>query len=109
MRDSQWCINHHPDQAEARHRRASKGGKRGGRGRPQVEVNNLKERLMRLADDTLSGETDKGVAAVASQVFNVYLRAISVELKVKEVTELGERICALEGREPNSGGQRYGA
>ena len=108
MRDSQWCINHHPDQAEARHRRASKGGKRGGRGRPQVEVNNLKERLMRLADDTLSGETDKGVAAVASQVFNVYLRAISVELKVKEVGGIEERIAAFEA-DGSTKGERWGA
>jgi hypothetical protein len=32
MRNSEWCINHHADRSELRRRRASKGGKRGGRG-----------------------------------------------------------------------------
>lgn len=36
MRNSEWCIGHDPNQAEAR--RASKGGKRGGRGRPTSEL-----------------------------------------------------------------------
>jgi len=38
MRNSAFCLGHDPDQAEARRRRASKGGKRGGRGRPSVEL-----------------------------------------------------------------------
>src|SRR5829696_6270061 len=80
MRDSAYCIGHDPDQAEARRRRASKGGKRGGRGRPQAELANIKARLSDLADDVLEGRQDKGVAAVASQVLNVYLRAVSIEM-----------------------------
>jgi hypothetical protein len=45
------------------------------------------------------------VAAVASQVLNVYLRAISVEMKLKEQPELVERLEALEeGLEQNRGG-----
>jgi len=44
----------------------------------------------------LEGKTEKGVAAVVSQVLNVYLRAVSVELKVKEVTELESRLEELE-------------
>ena len=44
----------------------------------------------------LTGAVDKGVAAVASQVLNVYLRAVSVELKVNEQLELIERLEALE-------------
>ena len=39
---------------------------------------------------------DRGVAAVASQVLNVYLRAVSVELKVKEQLELIERLEEVE-------------
>jgi len=38
MRNSEWCISHYPDHAEARQRRASKGVKRGGRGRPLAEL-----------------------------------------------------------------------
>jgi hypothetical protein len=98
MRNSAYCIGHDPDQAEARRRRASKGGKRGGRGRPQAELGDIKRRLSDLADDVLEGRQDKGVAAVASQVLNVYLRAVSVELKAKEQTELIERLEALEAQ-----------
>src|SRR5918995_713238 len=109
MPEAQWCWNHHPDHAQARRRRASKGGKRGGRGRPQAELANIKARLSDLADDVLAGEVDKGVAAVASQVLNVYLRAVSVELKVREELELIDRLEALEEAlaHKNEGGSRW--
>jgi hypothetical protein len=106
MRNSAYCIGHDPDQGEARRRRASKGGKRGGRGRPQAELGDIKRRLSDLADDVLEGRQDKGVAAVASQVLNVYLRAVSVELKAKEQAELVERLEALEAVQTNTGGGR---
>ena len=106
MRNSAFCIGHDPDQAEARRRRASKGGKRGGRGRPQTELADIKRRLSDLAADVLEGRQDKGVAAVASQVLNVYLRAVSVELKVKEQAELIERLEALEGALERQKGQK---
>jgi hypothetical protein len=83
MPEAEWCWNHHPDYEQARRRRASKGGKRGGRGRPQAELSDIKRRLSDLADDVLQGRQDKAVAAVASQVLNVLLRAISVETKLK--------------------------
>jgi hypothetical protein len=109
--NAEWCWSHHPDYEQARRRRASKGGKRGGRGRPQAELSDIKRRLSDLADDVLEGRQDKGVAAVASQVLNVYLRAVSVEMKLKEQLELVERLEALEeGLEQNKGGSsRWGA
>jgi hypothetical protein len=94
--EAEWCWNHHPDYEQARRRRASKGGRRGGRGRTQAELSDIKRRLSDLADDVLEGRQDKGVAAVASQVLNVYLRAISVETKLKEQFELIERLETLE-------------
>ena len=101
---SEWCWNHNPDHADERRRHGAKGGKRGGRGRPQAELTDIKQRLSDLADDVLEGRQDKGVAAVASQLLNVYLRAVSVELKVKEQQELIERLEALEeGLEQNRG------
>ncbi len=112
MRSSEWCIGHDPDQAEARRRRASKGGKRGGRGRPQAELSGIKQRLSDLADAVLEERIDKGVGAVASQVLNVYLRAVSVELKAREQGELIERLEALEAATPGQakpGGKRWGA
>ena len=93
---AEWCWSHHPDYEAARRQRASKGGKRGGRGRPQAELSEIKQRLSGLADDVLAGEVDKRVAAVASQILNVYLRAISTELAVREQLELLERLEALE-------------
>jgi hypothetical protein len=108
---SQWCYVHHPDHAEERRRHGSKGGKRGGKGRPQAELSDIKRRLSDLADDVLAGRQDKGVAAVASQVLNVYLRAISVETKLKEQLELVERLESLEeGLEQSRGrGSRWRA
>lgn len=111
IRGSAYCVGHDPEQAEARRRRASKGGKRGGRGRPQGELSDIKRRLSDLADDVLEGRQDKGVAAVASQVLNVYLRAVTVELKVREELELIDRLEALEEAlaHKNEGGSRWGA
>src|SRR5215216_1431946 len=115
MPEAEWCWNHHPDYEQARRRRASKGGKRAGRGRPQAELSDIKRRLSDLADDVLEGRQDKGVAAVASQVLNVCLRAISVELKVREQTEIIERLEALEASSSGAssgasrGGNRWGA
>ena len=111
MSEAEWCWNHHPDYAQARRRRASKGGKRGGRGRPQAELSDVKRRLSDLADDVLEGRQDKGVAAVGSQVLNVLLRAISVETKLKEQFELVERLESLEeGLEQSRGrGSRWRA
>ena len=75
---------------------------RAGKSKPSQELTGIKQRLWDLADDVLEGRQDKGVAAVASQVLNVYLRAISIEMKQKEQLELVGRLEALEeGLEQN--------
>jgi hypothetical protein len=113
MRNSQWCIGHDPDQAEARRKRASKGGRHGGLGRPQTELQEVKTLLATLTARVLKEEgtepLETGPAAVANQLLNTRLRAIELERKLKETEELEERIAALEQREPNTGGRRYGA
>ena len=111
MRSSEWCIGHDPDQAEARRRRASKGGKRGGRGRPLTELAGLKTRLSDLADAVLAGTADRSDAAVVSQIYNTIIRAVAVELRVKEQLDLIERLESLEEalERKNEGGYRYGA
>jgi hypothetical protein len=86
------CWAHDPANAERRRR----GQSRGGKNKPSRELAGIKQRLLGLTDDVLEGNVDKGVAAVASQVLNVYLRAVSVELKVKEQLELIERLEVLE-------------
>ena len=105
MRNSEWCINHDPDQAEVRRRRASKGGKRGGRGRPLVELADVKRQLKELADEVIAGRTDKGNAAVAGQLLGTFLRAVSVELKVREQDEILQRLDDLESTARHSDGR----
>lgn len=96
IRDSEWCFSHHPDYAEQRRRRASKGGKRGGRGRPMLELGDLKARLLTLAEDVLAGHVDRANAAVAGQIFNTVIRAVGVELRLREQQDLTERLEELE-------------
>jgi len=102
-----YCWWHDPANADKRRRAASKAGK----SKPSRELAGIKQRLSDLADDVLEGRQDKGVAAVVSQVLNVYLRAVSVELKTREQLELVERLEALEeGLEQSKGGNsRWGA
>src|SRR3712207_251627 len=83
MRNSQWCINHDPDQAEVRKRRASKGGKRGGRGRPVAELGALRVENAEIRERLLEGELLPGVAAVAIQSINTDIRAVSAALKAR--------------------------
>jgi hypothetical protein len=104
---SQWCYVHHPDHIQERRRHGSKGGKRGGRGRPQAELSDIKRRLSGLADDVLEGRQDKGVAAVASQVLNVYLRAVELERRIREEDGLEARLDALEGLLEGAEGRAY--
>jgi hypothetical protein len=62
-----------------------------GKSKPSRELAGIKQRLSDLADDVLEGRQERAVAAVASQVLNVYLRAVSVELKVREQQEITEK------------------
>jgi len=100
MPEEEWCWNHHPDYEQARRRRASKGGKRGGRGRPQRETEDIKTLLEDLTDKVLSGDLETGRAAVANQLVNTRLRAIEQERKIRETQELEARIEALEAKLP---------
>ena len=101
-----FCWWHDPANADKRRRAASKAGK----AKPNRELASIKTRLSDLADDVLADKVEKGVAAVASQVLNVYLRAMSVELRVREQMELIERLESLEeGLEQQRGERRYGA
>lgn len=87
-----YCYSHDPDRADERRRAASKAGK----SKPNRDVADIKHRLSELADGVLDGSTDKGVGAVVSQILNVYLRAVSVELKAKEQQEIEARLEELE-------------
>ena len=111
MRNSQWCINHDPDKAEVRRRRASKGGKRGGRGRPSVELARLQARFEDLAEKVLAGDVERGVGAVVGQLLNGARACVRDALAARAQEELVARLEALEEalERNNSGGRRWGA
>ena len=86
------CWLHDPTRSEERRRAASRAGK----AKPNREIADIKARLSDLAEDVLAGEVDRANAAVAGQLLNTYIRAVSVELKVREQQELIERLVELE-------------
>jgi hypothetical protein len=98
---SQWCYVHHPDRTEERRRHGSKGGKRGGRGRPSPatgELVRLQERFEDLATSVLSGDVERGSGAVAAQLLNGARACVLGLLKAREQEELYERVEELERR-----------
>ena len=104
------CFSHHPDHEQARRRAARKGGKRGGRGRPQVEVNAIKTQLQDLVDGVLDGKVERADAAVVGQLLGTIIRAVGVELRVREQLEVIERLETLEeGLRAQRGGYNRGA
>ncbi len=108
---SQWCYVHHPDHAEERRRHGSKGGKRGGRGRPTSELARLGARFEELADKVLEGSVERADGAVAGQLLNGARACVRDGMAAREQEELIERLEQLEARlESNkNGGQRRGA
>jgi hypothetical protein len=51
---SGYCYAHHPEHAEQRRRNGSKGGKRGGRGRPVAELAALRDETRTSAQGCLT-------------------------------------------------------
>ncbi len=73
------CYGHRPDLAKERQRNASKGGRSGGRGRPQTETDGLKREIRAVVRGVLAGEIPQGPGAVALQGYNTLLRACEQE------------------------------
>ena len=83
--DSSWCFNHHPDYEQRRRRRASKGGRSGGRGRPQAGLAQVKGEVREVIEAVRTGKLEKSVGAVVFQGYGVLLRAEEVELRRAEI------------------------
>jgi hypothetical protein len=110
IRGSAYCVGHDPEQAEARRRRASRGGRRGGRGRPVAELGALRDENADIRRRLLEGELPPNVAAVAVQSINTDIRAVGATLKAREQEEIVERLSELETLlEQRREGRRYGA
>ena len=109
IRSSEFCVSHHPDYEDTRRRRNSKGGKRGGRGRPSVELSRLQARFEELAEKVLEGEIERGVGAVAGQLLNGARACVRDGLAAREQEELISRLEILEEALEKKGERRYGA
>ena len=106
---SEFCFSHDPNHAEARKQRAAKGGRRGGRGRPQVELTDIKDRLRAMVEDVRNGTMDRADAAVCGQLYNTLIRCVSVELRVREVEDLTRQVEELQALiDTRDGGRRWG-
>src|SRR5918992_2584504 len=104
--EQEYCHSHDPGRAGERRRNAA----RGGRAKASGELGRVKARLQTLADMVEGGQMDRADAAVISQIWGTYLRAISTEMKLKEQFELSERLESLEeGLKQNKrGSTRWG-
>ena len=99
------CWVHDPANADARRRGQSRGGKgKGSRG----EINAIKGRVAELAEGVIRGDVDRADAAVAGQLYNVVLRAVATEIKVREAEDFDARLEQLEQLEAQREGGRYG-
>jgi hypothetical protein len=106
---SQWCYVHHLDYREEHRRHGSKGGKRGGRGRPVAELARLQKRFEELAEQVLTGEIERARGAVAGQLLNGARACVRDGLAAREQEELVERLEALESALEQRGEHYYGA
>ena len=91
-----FCWWHNPEYAEERQRAASKGGRRGGRGRASVELARLQTRFEELTDQVLDGDVERGVGAVAGQLLNGARACVRDAMAAREQEELISRIVLLE-------------
>ncbi len=100
-----YCYHHDPAMAEKRKRVATRGGRSKGSNR---ELADIKRLISGLIGGVLKGTTNRGDAAVCGQLLNTQIRAVAVELKVREQLDLIERVEELESLlERQSEGRGY--
>jgi uncharacterized Zn finger protein (UPF0148 family) len=106
-RGSDYCPAHDPARAEARSRSASKAARSK---KPHRELSDIKEQVLELVAAIQTKEIDRQDAAICGQLYNVVLRAITVDLKVTEFEDFERRIEELEQvldeQSRNPGGSR---
>jgi Family of unknown function (DUF5763) len=100
-----FCWAHNPANAEKRRRMASRAGK----GKPNSEIRALKARLHALADMVEEGRMDRADAAVIGQIWGTYIRAVGMDIRVKEFEEVAREVEELrEMVQANKGRGGYG-
>jgi hypothetical protein len=104
--NSGYCYVHSPDYAEERRRHGARGGRIGGRGRPQNEIARISARIEQIAEGVLSGEIDKGRGAVSGQLLSYVLNGLKIGLQAREQEEIVSRIELLEEENEAKKGRR---
>jgi hypothetical protein len=93
---SGYCYVHHPNYAEERKRHGAKGGRIGGRGRPQNEIQRISARIEQIAEGVLSGAIDKGRGQISGQLLSYVLNGLKIGLAAREQEEIVARLEMLE-------------
>ncbi|MBX6764771.1 MAG: hypothetical protein IRY88_14010 [Rubrobacteraceae bacterium] len=96
MRGEAYCYVHHPGMKEKREAASKRGGRTGGRGRGRQELRDVRRRLRELIDRLERGVADPRVASVCIQGWNVYMRVVEQERRLKETEEFEVRLRRLE-------------
>jgi hypothetical protein len=89
------CYNHDPRRSEERRLNAHAGGRARARRQPS-EVGRIKKRIEEATSAVLRSKLDSGIAAVAFQGFNVMLRALELERRLRDDVVFEQRLKELE-------------
>jgi hypothetical protein len=98
----EWCYNHDPRRSEERRVNAHAGGRARARRQPS-EIERIKKRIEEATSAVLRGKLDSGIVAVAFQGFNVLLRAMELERRLRDDVVFEQRLNELEERARRSG------
>jgi hypothetical protein len=113
MTGYQQCYIHAPELAEKRKHTNRKGGRTGGRGRTGPgEVRKIQNQIRAVIGKVLDGSLNKGTGSVVFAGFHTLLRAVEVERRLVELSELEGRMAELESlleQQEEQGGQYGGA
>lgn len=99
-----WAHSEHTE--DARKRGRLKGGRnRGG----NAELAEVRKELKALVDNVLDGSVERGVGAVAGQIYNVILRGFEIERRVRETEETDAILAELRARVEEANREKFGA
>jgi hypothetical protein len=101
----EFCHLHDPARSDARRRAASKAAK----SKPSRNIASLKAELRAVIDGVLNGRIERGVGSCAAQLYNVLLRAVETERKIRESDDMEARLETIERALMGRGGKAWGA
>ncbi len=93
---SDYCHAHHPDRGAQRSQAARKGGRRGGRGRPNVLIAQLREDLLEIVEQVRDDSVAVEKAAVMGRLLRYAIQSVGDEIAAREHVELTQRVEELE-------------